>query len=131
MIARYTRPEMGKLWDLENKYQKWLDVEIAACEAWAELGEIPRDALKSIRKKAIFDVNKIDEIETPGNRMSHSRYAQAFDELPGKGENGPEEDKGQGNGHHPEKSSRAAQGFEDPAVFPGKDIAIHRTIPLP
>jgi len=63
MIARYTRPEMGKLWDLENKYQKWLDVEIAACEAWAELGEIPRDALKSIRKKAIFDVNKIDEIE--------------------------------------------------------------------
>ena len=63
MIARYTRPEMGKLWDIENKYQKWLDVEIAACEAWAELGEIPRDALKSIRKKAIFDVNKIDEIE--------------------------------------------------------------------
>jgi len=63
MIARYTRPEMGKLWDLENKYQKWLDVEIAACEAWAALGEIPRDALKSIRKKAIFDVNKIDEIE--------------------------------------------------------------------
>lgn len=63
MIARYTRPDMGKLWDIENKYQKWLDVEIAACEAWAELGEIPRDALKSIRKKAMFNVNKIDEIE--------------------------------------------------------------------
>lgn len=63
MIARYTRPEMGKLWDIENKYRKWLDVEIAACEAWAELGEIPRDALKSIRKKAMFNVNKIDEIE--------------------------------------------------------------------
>lgn len=63
MIARYTRPEMGKLWDLENKYHKWLDVEIAACEAWAELGEIPRDVLRTIRKKAMFDVNKIDGIE--------------------------------------------------------------------
>ena len=63
MIARYTRPEMGKLWDLEHKYHKWLDVEIAACEAWAELGEIPRDVLRTIRKKAMFDVNKIDGIE--------------------------------------------------------------------
>jgi adenylosuccinate lyase len=63
MIARYTRPEMGRLWELENKYQKWLDVEIAACEAWAELGEIPRDAVSTIRKKAKFDVVSIDEIE--------------------------------------------------------------------
>jgi adenylosuccinate lyase len=54
---------MGRLWDLENKYQKWLDVEIAVCEAWAELGEIPRDELKVIRKKASFDIRKIDEIE--------------------------------------------------------------------
>jgi hypothetical protein len=63
--------------------------------------------------------------------MSHSRYAQAFDELPGESENGPEEDEGEGDGHDPEESSRAAQGFEDPAVFPGKGIIIHRTIPLP
>jgi adenylosuccinate lyase len=63
MIARYTRTEMGRLWDLENKYQKWLDVEIAVCEAWTELGEIPRDELKVIRKKASFDIRKIDEIE--------------------------------------------------------------------
>lgn len=63
MIARYTRPEMGRLWEVENKYQKWLDVEIAACEAWAELGEIPRDALKAIRQKAGFDIRRIDEIE--------------------------------------------------------------------
>lgn len=63
MIVRYTRPEMGKLWDLENKYQKWLDVEIAVCEAWSELGEIPRDALKVIKQKASFDIRKIDEIE--------------------------------------------------------------------
>jgi adenylosuccinate lyase len=63
MIPRYTRPEMGKLWDIETKYQKWLDVEIAVCEAWAELGEIPKDALKAIKKKACFDIQKIDEIE--------------------------------------------------------------------
>ncbi|RMG70452.1 MAG: adenylosuccinate lyase, partial [Nitrospirae bacterium] len=46
MIARYTRDEMGRLWTLESKYQKWLEVEIAVCEAWAELGEIPQEALK-------------------------------------------------------------------------------------
>jgi adenylosuccinate lyase len=63
MIPRYTGPEMGKLWDIETKYQKWLEVEIAVCEAWAELGEIPRDALKTIKKKARFDVQKIEEIE--------------------------------------------------------------------
>jgi len=54
---------MGRLWDMETKYQKWLDVEIAVCEAWAELGEIPRDVLGKIKKKASFDVKKIDEIE--------------------------------------------------------------------
>jgi adenylosuccinate lyase len=63
MIARYTRPEMGRLWDIEMKYQKWLEVEIAACEAWAEIGEIPRDALKLIKEKARFDIRRIDEIE--------------------------------------------------------------------
>jgi adenylosuccinate lyase len=63
MIARYTRPDMGRLWSIETKYRKWLDVEIAACEAWAELGEIPRDALAGIKKKAKFDLQKIDEIE--------------------------------------------------------------------
>ncbi len=63
MIARYTRPDMGKLWDVENKYRKWLDVEIAVCEAWKELGEIPEDALKVIKKNAGFDVKQIDEIE--------------------------------------------------------------------
>lgn len=63
MISRYTRPEMGKIWDIQTKYKKWLDVEIAVCEAWAELGEIPEDALKVIKKKAGFDVKEIDEIE--------------------------------------------------------------------
>ncbi|RMG03750.1 MAG: adenylosuccinate lyase, partial [Nitrospirae bacterium] len=63
MIERYTREEMGKLWSLENKYQTWLRVEIAVCEAWAELGEIPEDALKTIKEKANFDKDRIDEIE--------------------------------------------------------------------
>jgi adenylosuccinate lyase len=63
MITRYTRPEMGALWEPANRYQKWLDVEIAACEAWAEMGEIPKDALKIIKEKARFDVDRIDEIE--------------------------------------------------------------------
>jgi len=54
---------MGKLWDIEMKYQKWLEVEIAVCEAWAEIGEIPRDALRLIKEKARFDIRRIDEIE--------------------------------------------------------------------
>jgi len=63
MITRYTRPEMGRLWALENKYQKWLEVEIAVCEAWAERGGIPAGALETIKDKAGFDVGRIDEIE--------------------------------------------------------------------
>jgi adenylosuccinate lyase len=54
---------MGALWESKNRFQKWLDVEIAACEAWAELGEIPEDALAVIKQKARFDVGRIDEIE--------------------------------------------------------------------
>lgn len=63
MIARYSRHEMGKIWTLENKYMKWLDVEIAVCEAWSEIGEIPKEAVKTIKKKARFDTDRIDEIE--------------------------------------------------------------------
>ena len=63
MIPRYTRPEMGDLWEPENRFRKWLDVEIAVCEAWSELGKIPEDALKTIKKKAGFDIKRIDEIE--------------------------------------------------------------------
>ena len=63
MIPRYTRQEMAKIWEPENKYQKWLNIEIAACEAWAKLGEIPGKSLTAIKKKAKFDVKRIDEIE--------------------------------------------------------------------
>ncbi|HIJ60615.1 MAG TPA: adenylosuccinate lyase [Nitrospirae bacterium] len=63
MIERYSLKKMASLWEIKNKYQKWLDVEIAVCEAWAELGEIPLDILKVIKEKANFDVARIDEIE--------------------------------------------------------------------
>lgn len=63
MIARYSRPAMGKIWTEENKFQTWLDIEILACEAQSELGVIPKDAVKVIREKAKFDAERIDEIE--------------------------------------------------------------------
>ncbi|WP_413376190.1 adenylosuccinate lyase [Alkalihalobacillus sp. 1P02AB] len=63
MIERYTRPEMGNIWTDQNRYQAWLEVEIVACEAWAELGEIPKEDVQKIRENASFDVNRILEIE--------------------------------------------------------------------
>ena len=63
MIERYTRPEMGKLWTDENRYNTWLEVEILAAEAWAELGEIPKEEAKKIRDHASFDTKRILEIE--------------------------------------------------------------------
>lgn len=63
MLERYTRPEMGKIWTDQNRYQAWLEVEILADEAWAELGEIPKEDVKKIREKATFDIDRILEIE--------------------------------------------------------------------
>lgn len=63
MIARYTRPEMGAIWSDQNKYQCWLEVELAASEALAELGEVPREAAAALRSGARFDLNCIQEIE--------------------------------------------------------------------
>lgn len=64
MIERYTRPEMGKLWSIENEWQTILNVELAACDAMAELGEIPKEAAENIRAKAKFEVSRIREIES-------------------------------------------------------------------
>ncbi|AMB93973.1 adenylosuccinate lyase [Aerococcus sanguinicola] len=63
MIPRYTRPEMARVWSDDNRYKCWLEVEILAAEAWAELGEIPQEDVKKIRAKASFDVDRIQEIE--------------------------------------------------------------------
>ncbi|WP_424475601.1 adenylosuccinate lyase [Oceanobacillus kimchii] len=63
MIERYTREEMGNIWTEENKFKAWLEVEILACEAWSELGVIPKEDVKKLREKASFDMNRIYEIE--------------------------------------------------------------------
>ena len=62
MILRYTRPEMGRIWEEENKYRIWLEIEVLACEAQAEQGVIPPDVVRAIREKAQFDVARIDEL---------------------------------------------------------------------
>lgn len=67
MITRYTLPEMGALWSEQNKFQKWLDVEIAVCEVHAEMGTIPADALEQIKSRARFSVERINEIEKTTN----------------------------------------------------------------
>jgi len=72
MIPRYTRPEMGRLWSDENKFQKWLEVEIATAEVEAEAGLIPKSAARAIRRKARFEVVRILEIE---KRVKHDVIA--------------------------------------------------------
>ena len=63
MIKRYSLPEMGAIWTEENRYRKWLEVEIAACQANAEAGHIPAEAVETIREKAAFSVERIHELE--------------------------------------------------------------------
>lgn len=63
MISRYTRPEMGKIWESKSRFNKWLQIEILACEAMAEEGMIPKEALNNIKRKAAFSEKRILEIE--------------------------------------------------------------------
>ena len=63
MIARYIRPEMGRIWSEDNKYQQWLEVELAASEALAETGDVPREAASLLRQHAKVDLNRLNEIE--------------------------------------------------------------------
>ena len=63
MIPRYTRPAMGAIWADENKFRIWLEIELLACEAQANLGVIPAEAAATIRAKAAFDIKRIDAIE--------------------------------------------------------------------
>ncbi len=72
MIARYTRPEMGRVWSEENKFQKWLEVELAASETLAEAGIVPREAAARLRERARVDVARINEIEA---RVRHDVIA--------------------------------------------------------
>ena len=63
MIARYTNPEMGRIWSDQRRYETWLAVEIAAAEAMAEAGIVPAEAARDLRAKGAFDIARIDEIE--------------------------------------------------------------------
>ncbi|GAB6076521.1 adenylosuccinate lyase [Desulfurobacterium crinifex] len=75
MIPRYTLPEMGAIWDEQNKLRNWLKVEVAAAESWAELGKIPKEAVEKIKEKVKpylegekdFDIERINEIEAVTN----------------------------------------------------------------
>jgi adenylosuccinate lyase len=75
MIPRYTLPEMGKIWDEQNKLRNWLKVEVAAAESWAELGKVPKEAVEKIKEKVKpylegekeFDTKRIAEIEEVTN----------------------------------------------------------------
>jgi len=63
MIPRYTRPEMAKIWEADNRFRIWLEIETLACEAQAELGVIPKEVIPTIRAKGNFDIARIDAIE--------------------------------------------------------------------
>ena len=63
MLERYTRPEMGKIWSDENKYEAWLKVEIAATNAWSELGEVPQEDAAKIAQNASFSPERVAELE--------------------------------------------------------------------
>ena len=63
MIERYTRPAMGQIWSEDNKLAKWLEVELLACEALAERGEVPLQAVARLRQRARVNVARMQEIE--------------------------------------------------------------------
>ncbi|MCX7917431.1 MAG: lyase family protein, partial [bacterium] len=63
MIPRYTRKEMAEIWSEENKFKKYLDIEIAVLEAWSELGVVPKDSLERIKKNVKVNIERINEIE--------------------------------------------------------------------
>ncbi|MFB3924788.1 MAG: adenylosuccinate lyase [Syntrophales bacterium] len=63
MIPRYSREKMSSIWSPQNKFQKWLDIELCVCEAYARRGTIPAGALDNIKKRAGFDIRRIEEIE--------------------------------------------------------------------
>ena len=65
LIERYTLPEMGGIWTEDAKFQSWLDVEVAVCEAQSELGRVPAEALATIKEKAAFSRHPYREASKP------------------------------------------------------------------
>ena len=81
MITRYTRPEMGRIWSEENKFRAWLEVELAASETLAEMGEVPPDAARLLRQHARFEVAAHPRDRARGqarrDRLHHRRSPRA------------------------------------------------------
>ena len=75
MIERYTRKEMGNIWSEENKFKKWLEVEIAVCKGWSELGVIPKDAFERIKEKAHIDEETVKKIKEYDKKYKHDVLA--------------------------------------------------------
>ena len=74
MIPRYSRPEMTAIWEPENKFRIWFEIEAHACDAQAELGVMPKSAAKTIWEKGAFEVERIDQIDIGGgNERRHFR----------------------------------------------------------
>jgi adenylosuccinate lyase len=67
MIPRYSRPEMARIWELENKFEIWKEIEVLATVAQAELGIVPREDAAAVRERAAFEVERIEEIEAQTN----------------------------------------------------------------
>jgi adenylosuccinate lyase len=83
MIERYSVKEIDRIWSEENKFRKWLDVELAITEVYHEWGEVPDESLQNIKEKAGFDVNRIDEIE---KKVKHDviAFLTSVEEFVGK-----------------------------------------------
>ena len=81
MIDRYSRIDMARIWEPENKFAAWLRVEIAACEAWAKKGRIPEAALKRIKKKANFDIERIDDYQNSSWARALRENAAVTEEI--------------------------------------------------
>src|SRR5580700_577885 len=85
LISRYTREEMGRIWSEQNRFQKWLEVELAAAETLAEVGIVPREAAVTLRARARVDAARIQELEA---RIRHD--VVAFTMAVGESVNDPE-----------------------------------------
>ena len=84
MIERYSREEMAKIWTDESRYENWLKVELAVCEAWSELGVVPKKSLNSIKKNAKFNVRRINTLE---KKLKHDVLAFLTNLAENVGEN--------------------------------------------
>lgn len=83
MIERYEMKDIAAIWSSQNRFRKWLDVELAITEVWHEWGEVPEDSLKNIKEKADFNVERIDEIE---KKVKHDviAFLTSVEEFVGK-----------------------------------------------